>query len=88
MDLSFQPSIDERLVRELATLRFIANAENVIFLGPPGVGKTHLAIALGQHVYFLPRGELANLLPEQMPARLASLLQAQPMVIDETGYLP
>lgn len=46
-DFSFQPSIDERLVKELATLRFIANAENVMFLGPPGVGKTHLTISLG-----------------------------------------
>ncbi|HLE82122.1 MAG TPA: ATP-binding protein, partial [Dehalococcoidia bacterium] len=76
-DFSFQPSLDERLVRDLATLRFIANAENVIFLGPPGVGKTHLAVALGlaaiaqgQHVHFISASELTNLSPEQMPARL------------------
>jgi len=47
-DFSFQPAINERQVRELATLSFIANGENVLFLGPPGVGKTHLAQALGQ----------------------------------------
>jgi len=94
-DFSFQPSIDERLVKELATLRFIANAENVMFLGPPGVGKTHLAIALGlaaiaqgQHVYFLSASELTHLLPEQMPARLAALCKPKLLIIDEMGYLP
>jgi DNA replication protein DnaC len=46
-DFRFQPSIDKRQVRDLATLTFISEAANVLFLGPPGVGKTHLAIALG-----------------------------------------
>lgn len=45
-DFRFQPSIDERRIRDLATLRFIEHQENLIFLGPPGVGKTHLAVAL------------------------------------------
>lgn len=46
-DFSFQPSIDKKVMRELSGLSFISRAESVIFLGPPGVGKTHLAIALG-----------------------------------------
>jgi DNA replication protein DnaC len=47
-DFGFQPSIDERQIRELRSLRFIHDASNVIFLGPPGVGKTHLSIALAE----------------------------------------
>jgi DNA replication protein DnaC len=46
-DFAFQPSVNERQIRDLATLRFVANAENLLVLGPPGVGKTHLAVALG-----------------------------------------
>ena len=46
-DFSFQPPIDKRQIDELATMRFLENGENVVFLGPPGVGKTHLASALG-----------------------------------------
>ncbi len=46
-DFTFQPGIDRKVVRELAGLAFVERSENVILLGPPGVGKTHLAIALG-----------------------------------------
>lgn len=46
-DFSFQPSLDRKIIRELAGLSFVDRAENVILLGPPGVGKTHLAISLG-----------------------------------------
>ena len=46
-DFSFQPQIDLDVINDLRTLRFMSNAENIVFLGTPGVGKTHLAIALG-----------------------------------------
>ena len=47
-DFAAQPSIDKKQIREIATGRFIANAEVVMLLGPPGVGKTHLAVAIGR----------------------------------------
>jgi len=53
-DFSFQPSIDEKLVKELATMAFVHRAENAVLLGPPGVGKTHLAVDLSMEA--LSRG--------------------------------
>ena len=47
-DFGFQPSIDEKQIRELRSLRFVHEASNVILLGPPGVGKTHLSVALAE----------------------------------------
>ncbi len=75
-DFAFQPSISERQIRELATLRFVANGENVLLLGPPGVGKTHLAIALGMaaiqqaiSVYFTTMVDLLDAAPPRCQGR-------------------
>src|SRR5665648_866394 len=64
-DFEFQSSIDKKVIEDLATLRFVHNAENIVLLGPPGVGKSHLAIALGIEVakaglsvYFINAGNL------------------------------
>ncbi|CUO33058.1 transposase/IS protein [Anaerostipes hadrus] len=47
IDFEFQPSINPEEIKDFATLRFLENAENIVFLGPSGVGKTHLATAIG-----------------------------------------
>lgn len=66
-DFKAPPAVDQRLVEELATGRFLSEGRNIIFLGPPGVGKTHLAIALGvitaelgNRVYFTTAIDLAR----------------------------
>ncbi len=99
-DFSFQPSLDRRQIEELATMRFVWNAENVIFLGPPGVGKTHLATALGlvaaQHrfsMYYINCHTLIEQLKKshyenRLPDRLRTLGKYKLLIIDEIGYLP
>jgi len=99
-DFPFQPSINERQIRELATLRFVAQGENLLLLGPPGVGKTHLAIALGMlaisqgiSVYFLTVADLLALLErdakeDRLAHRLQALARPKLVILDEMGYFP
>lgn len=99
-DFSFQPSIDEREIRELRTLRFIHEAGNVLFLGPPGVGKTHLAVALtleaigaGFSAQFITVQDLVSDLgraarENRLERRLRAFITPKILVVDEIGYLP
>lgn len=93
-DFSFHPQLDQGEVMELFDLSFISNKDNVIFLGPPGVGKTHLAISLaikachhGFKVYFTTMEKLINKLKEGA-TRQKAYLSSSLVVVDEVGYLP
>ena len=59
-DFAFQPSLDDRQIRELRSLRFIHEASNVILLGPPGVGKTHLSVALAEEAIRSGLGRISS----------------------------
>jgi DNA replication protein DnaC len=99
-DFGFQPSIDRRQIEELATMRFLENAENIVFLGPPGVGKTHLATALGltaaghrKSTYYINCHNLIEQLKKahfenRLPDKLRILGKYRLLVIDEIGCLP
>jgi DNA replication protein DnaC len=97
-DFAFQPTLSERRLRELADLAFVRTCANVVFLGPPGTGKTHLSLALadraltaGYSVLFTSLAELAQALenashPGLLRQRLRRYCAPNLLVIDEVGY--
>jgi len=99
-DLSAQPSIDPKVIQELRTLRFLHEAGCVLFLGPPGVGKTHLALALGWEaikagltVYYVNASRMIEDLKraagmDKLEWKLRSYARYGLLIIDEIGYLP
>lgn len=99
-DFDFQPSIERKVVRELAGLSFLERYHNVVLLGPPGVGKTHLAVALGvkateagYSVLFLSLESLMGRLvrarhENRLERSLQQLAYPRLLILDELGYLP
>lgn len=99
-DFEFQPSINKHQILDFATLRFLETQENIVFLGPSGVGKTHLATSIGiaaakkrYSTYFIKCHDLLQQLKKsklenRLDARLRHFTKYKLLIIDELGYLP
>jgi len=99
-EFAFQPDLDTRKVRDLASLSFIETKSNVALLGPPGVGKTHLAVALavsacraGYSTYFTSLDDMIRQLRSaeelgRLNRKMRTYTRPAILVVDEVGYLP
>lgn len=99
-DFDFQASINKNQIMDFISLRFIDNNENIVFLGPSGVGKTHLAVSIGiaaakkrKSTYFIKCHQLIENLRKaknegRLEARLKHYSKYKLLIIDEIGYLP
>lgn len=99
-DFSFQPSLNKEEILDFKNLRFIEKAENILFVGSPGVGKTHLSISIGienaknnHKTYFINCNDLIQSLKKaylqnRLDDKLNTLSKYKLLIIDEVGYLP
>ena len=99
-DFSYQPSLDKKQVHNLASCDFIEHSENVVILGPPGVGKTHLLVGLGlkaieqgYRVLFTTAANMITTLSKalaegKLEEKLKTYTVPRLLIVDEIGYLP